>query len=325
MKLVIQIPCYNEAQTLAEVLADLPAQITGVSQISVLVIDDGSSDGTAEVAFASGATHVVRHSSNRGLAASFATGIAASLALDADLIVNTDGDHQYPGASIADLLEPILGRHADFVIGDRRPATDRRNPWLKRQLYRVGRRWISYLAGRDLPDPVSGFRAYSRSAAQRLHTVTDFSYTIESLLQASHKGVGLAFVPIVTNPPTRPSRLFRSVPHFIFKSVATSLRVAFMYRPLATLLWVSAVLATVGVLPIIRFLILFLRGDGDGHVQSLVLAAALIVLAATTLIAGLLADLIAHNRRLLEKVLEQQQPRNIRWESDRSVLNPGPK
>jgi glycosyltransferase involved in cell wall biosynthesis len=309
MKLIIQIPCFNEAGTLHRVVSDLPSQISGIDSIETLVIDDGSDDATAATALGLGVDHVVRHNRNRGLAAAFATGIDACLRLGADIIVNTDGDHQYPGEAIGRLVEPIITGRADLVVGDRRPGADEKFSPLKRLLQRCGRRVVSSLAGRDLPDPVSGFRAYSRSAAEQTHIVTGYSYTIESLLQANCKGLAIEFVPIVTNAATRPSRLFRSLPHFISRSVLTMLRVFFMFHPLGVLAGISGVLAVIGVLPIVRFLVLYAAGDGAGHLQSLILGGVLVILAAIMLVAGLLADLVAHNRRLLEKTLERLSTR----------------
>lgn len=305
MKLIIQIPCFNEADTLHRVVSDLASRIDGVDEIETLVVDDGSRDGTAAAALGLGVDHVVRHNQNRGLAAAFATGLDASLRLGADVIVNTDGDHQYPGSAIERLVEPIVAGRADVVVGDRRPGEEPKFSPLKRWLQRCGRRAVSRLAGQDLADPVSGFRAYSRHAAERTHIVTGYSYTIESLLQASCKGLAIEFVPIETNPATRPSRLFRSLPHFISRSALTMLRVFFMFHPLGVLAWISGLLAVVGVLPIVRFLYLYAIGEGAGHVQSLILGSVLVLLAAILLVAGLLADLISHNRRLLEKTLEQ--------------------
>ncbi len=265
MKLIIQIPCFNEAETLHRVVSDLPSRIDGVDSIETLVVDDGSRDGTSAVALGLGADHVVRHNQNRGLAAAFATGLDASLRLGADVIVNTDGDHQYPGSAIERLVEPIVAGRADLVVGDRRPGEDEKFSLLKRWLQRCGRRVVSRLAGRDLADPVSGFRAYSRSAAERTHIVTGYSYTIESLLQASCKGLAIEFVPIETNAATRLSRLFRSLPQFISRSALTILRVFFMFHPLRVLAWISGLLAVAGALPIGRFLYLYIIGEGAGH------------------------------------------------------------
>ena len=305
MKLIIQVPCFNEAETLHRVVTDLPSRIDGIDSIETLVVDDGSGDGTAAVALGLGVDHVMRHNRNRGLAAAFATGLDASLRLGADVIVNTDGDHQYPGSAIERLVEPIVSGRADLVVGDRRPGEDKKFSTLKRWLQRCGQRVVSRLAGQALADPVSGFRAYSRSAAERTHIVTGYSYTIESLLQASCKGLAIEFVPIETNPATRPSRLFRSLPQFLSRSALTMLRVFFMFHPLGVLAWLSILLAIGGALPIGRFLYLAAIGEGAGHVQSLVLGGMLVLLAAILLVAGLLADLISHNRRLLEITLER--------------------
>ncbi len=314
MKLIIQIPCYNESQTLRRVVEDLPCSIAGIGELQTLVIDDGSVDGTAAAALAMGVDHVVRHNHNRGLAAAFATGLATCQQLGADIVVNTDGDHQYPGSLIAELVAPIVAGRADLTVGNRHPATDRRLGFTKRSLHRLGRWVISRLAGRDLPDPVSGFRAYSRQAIRRTHLVTNYSYTIESLLQASRRGLAIEFVDIDTNAPTRPSRLFRSMPHFVGRSAMTALRFFFMVHPLAIFGTLAIVLASVGVLPVLRFLWLATSGDGAGHLQSLVLGGTLIVLAAVFLAAALIGDLMTHNRRLLETILERE---NEPVESDR--------
>ena len=238
------------------------------------------------------------------MAAAFASGLDACLERGADIIVNTDGDHQYPGRFIPRLVEPILRGKADLVIGDRRPAADRRTSWLKRGLQWLGARTVSWLAGQRLADPVSGFRAMSRETAITTHIVTGYSYTLESLLQAVHRGRAVEFVPIETNDDTRPSRLFRSLPQFVFRSGVTLLRVFFMFHALQVLTLVAGLIACVGCLPIIRFLFLFMLGSGDGHLQSLILGAALLVIAGLVFVAGLLADLIAHNRRLAELNLE---------------------
>ena len=308
IKVIIQIPCFNEANTLPFVLGDLPKSIDGVDCIEVLVIDDGSGDGTAEIARSLGVQHVISHRVNRGLAAAFATGMTESLRLGATVIVNTDGDHQYPGRFISDLVQPILDGRADFVVGNRNPELDRRNGWFKRILYWVGRRTVSWLVSQPIPDPVSGFRAYSAECARQMHIVTTYSYTLESLVQCIEKGFALEFVPIETNSPTRPSRLFKSHASFIARSGTTLLRVFFMFHPLKTLMWLSLLLAVIGAIPIIRFVFFYLSGNGNGHLQSLVLGAALLVLAAIVLVAGLLADLISQNRRLIEKFGLKQNP-----------------
>lgn len=305
MKLMIQIPCLNESGTLGEVINALPRQLPGVDTVEYLVIDDGSSDDTARLAAELGVHYLVRHRRTRGLAAAFSTGIRESIKLGADIVVNTDGDHQYPGHYIALIVEPIIQRQADIVIGNRGPASDNRNPYFKRLLYIIGERIVSRLAGQDLPDPVSGFRAYSREAAVCTHIVTGFSYTIESLIQASHRGMAIEFVPINTNDASRPSRLFQGHLQFVIRSGITLLRVCLMYKPLQFFVAASLCFAIVGLLPIARFLLLYIFGHGDGHLQSLVLGAAMLSVSGLILVAGLLADLTSHNRNLLEQVLER--------------------
>lgn len=305
MKLIIQIPCLNEFESLPQVLAELPRSIEGIDTIETLVIDDGSVDGTPELAKELGVTYVVRHTCNRGLAEAYASGVRAALMLGADIIVNTDGDNQYPGASIAQLVLPIILGRADIVIGDRKPGSDLRTSLTKRVLQRLGSRIFSLLAGRSIPDPVSGFRALSRDAAFQVNLVSKYSYTIESLLQATNKKLAVEFVAIQTNPVQRPSRLFRSIPHFVLKSASTMLRIFFMYHSFQVLLFASFLCALAGLAPVARFLILWWQGYSQGHVQSLVLGAALLVLSAIIFAAGLLADLLSSNRAMIESVLER--------------------
>lgn len=302
MKLIIQMPCYNESMTLPAVIRDLPREIAGVSVIELLVVDDGSQDGTAEVAKRLGVDHVIRHRTNRGLAAAFDSGLRKSVEFGATIIVNTDGDNQYPGRLIERLVQPILNGSADMVIGDRRPELDKRNTWTKRWLYRIGRWVVSWIVSKPIPDPVSGFRAYSAECARHMHILTHYSYTIESLVQCIEKGFAVEFVPVETNPPTRESRLYRTKASFVFRSGLTLLRVFFMFHPLKTLSWLSASLAVIGLVPIIRFVGFYLMGNGEGHLQSLVLGAALLLLSALLLVSGLLADLISQNRRLIERI-----------------------
>lgn len=303
--MVVQVPCLNEEASLGQALSSLALIEVDSCEVRVLIINDGSTDGTAEAAEAAGVDRIVSHTRNRGLAAAFTTGLDACLQMGADIIVNTDGDGQYPASEIPRLIEPILAGRADLTIGDRRPGEDLRQSWLKRKLQWLGSRVVSWLAGQEISDAVSGFRAMTREAAIKMHVVTGFSYTIETVLQACSKGLAIEFVPITTNTVTRPSRLFRSIPHFVFRSGLTMLRVAFMFRPLAVLMTISGVLATVGVIPVIRFLIFWASGDGAGHIQSLVLGGVFLVLAGITAVAALLADLMAANRRLLEMTLEK--------------------
>ncbi|MCC7087511.1 MAG: glycosyltransferase family 2 protein [Pirellulales bacterium] len=305
MKLIIQIPCFNEATTLPKTLADLPRQIDGIDCIETLVVDDGSTDQTVAVALECGADHIVRHSTNRGLAGAFATGVDAALRLGTDLIVNTDADNQYPGACISSLVAPILCGESEIVIGNRQPWQNCGLPIAKRVLQAIGSRFVGCLAGRPVPDAVSGFRALSREAAMRLNIVTSFSYTIESLLQASEKGMAIKFIPVSTNPTLRKSRLFGSVSEFVLRSSATMLRVHAMFHPLRIFVSLATLLILAGAVPIVRFLWLALAGGSGGHIQSLVLGTALFIAGCVFLALGVIADLLSYNRRLLELTLEK--------------------
>lgn len=304
-KVIIQIPCYNEEHTLPHTLADLPREIPGIGFVEWLVIDDGSTDRTAEVAREHGVDHIVRHTCNRGLAHTFRTGMDASLRLGADIIVNTDADNQYPGADIPKLIEPIVQGSADFVIGDRQTWHISHFSLKKRVLQALGTLLVRKLSGTNVTDAVSGFRAFSREAALQLNIVSSFSYTIESIIQAGRKRMAIACVPIQINGKTRNSRLFRSIPEFLRKSGTTMLRVYAMYNPLRVFFWVSLILMMIGVAPILRFLWFYFTDGGQGHVQSLVLGGVCLMMGFLSLLIGLVADLIALNRQLLETVLEK--------------------
>ncbi|HJR20564.1 MAG TPA: glycosyltransferase family 2 protein [Dongiaceae bacterium] len=305
MKLIVQIPCYNEEATLPETVAAIPRRIEGIDKVEILVIDDGSSDRTVEIARTLGVDHIVTQTRNRGLANAFRTGLDACLKAGADIIVNTDGDNQYSGADIPRLVQPILDGRADIVVGDRKTAQVAHFSPLKKILQKLGSWVVRQLSGLQVPDAVSGFRAISRGAALRLNIVSGFSYTIEMLIQAGRKRMAVASVPIATNKVTRQSRLFKSIPNFIKRSVTTMLRIYAMYQPLKVFAIVGAVLAVVGVLPIFRFLYFYAIGDGEGHVQSLILGGALVIIAVVSFLIGLVADLIAFNRQLLEITLEK--------------------
>ncbi|MCZ8019656.1 glycosyltransferase family 2 protein [Novosphingobium sp.] len=302
-KLIIQIPCFNEAETLPETLVALPRRIDGIDQIEVLVIDDGSHDGTAEVARRFGAHHIVRHRRNRGLAAAFQSGLDAALAAGADIIVNTDADGQYEGADIARLVAPVIAHQADIVIGDRGVANNAHFGPFKRLLQHAGSSVVRRLSRTDVTDAVSGFRAISRAAAQRITITTEFSYTTDMLIQAGRKRLKIVSVPIRTHAAVRPSRLFTSIPQFITRQLMTMARAYATYNPLRTFALIGTTLAVIGLLPILRFLYFWATGDGDGHVQSLVLGGSLLVLGVVTGLLGVLADQIGTNRKLLEEAL----------------------
>jgi glycosyltransferase involved in cell wall biosynthesis len=304
-KLIIQIPCLNEAETLPATLAGLPRSIPGIDVIEVLVIDDGSRDGTAEVAIAAGADHVVRLRRNKGLAAAFAAGIDASLKRGADYIVNTDADNQYPGHQIAALLAPLLRAEADIVIGDRNIAEVQHMSWRKRQLQRLGSWVVRQVSSTSVPDTTSGFRAYTREAALRMTIVSEFSYTLESIIQAGKKRMAIAHVAIETNPRTRPSRLFDSMFSYIKRSAATIVRIYAMYEPLKIFTYVGVSVIAVGVLISTRFVYTFWTQPytGPRNLQSLFFAGVVVIIGFQILLIGLLADVISANRKLLEDLL----------------------
>jgi glycosyltransferase involved in cell wall biosynthesis len=305
MKLVVQIPCFNEQETLPSVLAEIPRSIPGVDKVEVLVIDDGSTDRTAEVAREHGADHVISSRRNRGLARSFRTGMDAAVRMGADIVVNTDGDGQYPGSEIPRLIQPIMDGEADIVVGDRQTAEVEGFSWSKKLMQRVGSAAVARLSDLEIPDAVSGFRAFSRKAALDTNIVSTFSYTIETLIQAGRKHYAVKAVPIRINPVTRPSRLFRSIPQFLAKSGATMLRIYAMYQPLRLYFYFGVTMMFLGSIPLIRFLFFYLAGSGEGKIQSLIAGAILIILGGLSLMFGLLADLINFNRQLSEMSLER--------------------
>lgn len=304
-RVIVQIPCFNEEATLAETVASIPREIPGVGRVEVLVVDDGSTDRTLEIARSAGVDHVYRHPVNRGLAAAFQTGIDQSLRLGADVIVNTDGDNQYSGAEVPRLIAPILEGRADLVIGDRQTATLSHFSRRKRLLQRMGSAVARLLSGLDVPDAVSGFRALSREAALRTTILSSFSYTTEQLIQAGMLGLAVESVPIRVNPTGRRSRLFRNLPQFIASSAATMVRTYTLVNPLRVYSLLGGVLAVGGILPIVRFLYFYAIGEGGGHVQSLVLGGALLTLGFVTMLVGVLAELVSSNRRLSELALEK--------------------
>ncbi|HEY8536610.1 MAG TPA: glycosyltransferase family 2 protein [Vicinamibacterales bacterium] len=302
-KLIIQIPCLNEAATLPATLRDLPRSLPGIDRIEVLVIDDGSTDGTADVARAHGVHHIVRFRRRKGLAAAFMAGIDAALKLGADFIVNTDADNQYVGADIERLLEPLVRGEADIVIGDRNiRALSEMSPQKKR-LQRLGSWVVRQVSGTQVPDTTSGFRAYTREAALRMTIVSEFSYTLESIIQAGKRRMAIAHVPIRTNPRLRPSRLFDSIWAYIKASAATIVRIYAMYEPLKVFSYIGAALFITGFALVVRFLYYYLTGTGYGHVQSLIISAVLMIVGFQVILIGLVSDVISGNRKLLEELV----------------------
>ncbi len=305
MKLIIQIPCYNEAKTLPETVADLPRSLPGIDCIEYLVVDDGSTDDTARVARELGVHHVVRFTGNRGLAQAFAAGLDACLVRQADIIVNTDADNQYVGADIARLVEPILAGRADMVVGDRQVASVPSFSPLKRSLQRLGSWVISRAAGAAIPDAASGFRALTREAALRTLVLSNYSYTLETLIQAGAQHMKVEYVPIRTNAPTRPSRLMHHLPDYLSNSATTIVRAYAFYRPLRVFVMAGALAIFAGLLLGLRFLYFYVIGQGDGHIQSLILTAVLLIIGFQTLLIGLVADLVGANRKITEELLHR--------------------
>lgn len=302
-KLIIQIPCFNEAATLPPTLRDLPRSIPGIDVIEYLVVDDGSRDDTAAVARAHGVHHVVQFERNRGLAAAFRAGLEESLRQGADIIVNTDADNQYQAADIATLVRPIVEGRAELVVGDRGVGALPHFSYLKRRLQVLGSWVIGRAAELRTPDATSGFRALSREAALKTIVLSDYSYTLESLIHAGSRKAAVESVRIGINPQTRPSRLMKSIPHYIRKSGVTIVRAYAMYRPLRVFSALGTLFILAGCIPGIRFLWFYFTGERVGHVQSLILAAILIIVGFQILLIGLLADLIANNRKMLEETL----------------------
>ena len=301
MKLVIQIPCLDEAATIARTLGELPRSVVGVDAIDIVVVDDGSRDATSEIAAALGA-HVVRWPATRGLAVAFMTGIDAALELDADVIVNTDGDNQYCGEDVACLVAPILNGEADLVVGARPIAEIREFSWAKKALQRIGSSVLRALTGADIVDATSGFRAYSRDAAVQLNVFSRYTYTLETLLQAAQGGLRIRSVPIRVNRVERPSRLARSTAHYVWRASAGLVRMFVVYKPFRFFMVPAAIASLGGVALLARFLWYFVvSGGAGGHLQSLVVAVILFGIGGALGVVALIGDLLAINRRLLQE------------------------
>jgi len=302
VKLIIQIPCLNEAATLGAALATLPRSVEGFQSVEWLIVDDGSTDGTAELAHKLGVDHVIRHPVNRGLATAFMTGIDAALWHGADVIVNTDADNQYEAADIPLLVKPILENRADMVIGARPIAQTEHFSWIKKQLQHIGSWAVRIASKTDVADAPSGFRAMTRETAMRLNVFNAYTYTLETIIQAGLSNLTVVSVPVRTNPDLRPSRLVKSVPNYVKRSLVTILRVFVIYRPLTLFMFASAILILCGIAIGVRYLGFLATGNGGGHVQSLILAALCLMLGGLSFMIGLIADLISTNRRLLEQI-----------------------
>lgn len=303
MKLIIQIPCFNEEETLPVTIRDIPRKIPGISEVELLIIDDGSSDNTIKTAKRLGVNHIVSFPKNRGLAEAFKAGIDACLKLGADIIVNTDADNQYKGSDIPKLIAPIVSGTYEMVIGDRKTDTiDHFSP-VKKFFQRFGSSVVRRLSKTDVPDTTSGFRAYSREAALKLNVISEFTYTLETIIQAGHKKIAVGHVEIGTNGKLRESRLFKGMFSYIQRSAKTIIRIYTMYRPMRVFITAGLISALIGTLIGIRFLFFYFGGSGSGHIQSLILAAVLLIVGFQLGTLGLVADLISSNRKLLEDVL----------------------
>lgn len=317
MKLIVQIPCFNEEKTLPQTVGDIPRQIEGVDKVEVLIIDDGSTDKTVEVAKMIGVDHIVRNKQNKGLAFSFIAGLDACLRRGADIIVNTDGDNQYKGEYVPKLIAPILDGRADMVIGDRKTDNIEHFSFLKKRLQKLGSWVVRRISNTDVPDAVSGFRAFSRSAAMQLNIVSEYSYTVETVIQAGKKKISVVSIPVDTNPKTRESRLMKSIPKFVLNQVNTMIRMYTMFKPLRVFFFIGGICILGGLIPSVRFLYFYLAGEGGGHIQSLIFASILFIIGFQVLILGLLGDVISHNRKLIEEALLRVKRIELDYQDDK--------
>jgi glycosyltransferase involved in cell wall biosynthesis len=323
MKLIVQIPCFNEEGTLPETLADLPREISGVDEVEWLVIDDGSSDRTIEVARAGGVSHIVRLTNNKGLAAAFQAGLDACLKLGADIVVNTDADNQYKGADIPKLVAPILAGEADMVIGDRETDQIEHFSPLKKRLQRFGSAVVRRASNTNVPDTTSGFRAYNREAALQMSVVSKFTYTLESIIQAGKQTVAIDHVPIRTNPKTRESRLFPSMWSYVRRNSSSIFRIYALYEPLRVFTAAAVVVAIAAAVIWARFLWFFFSGEGGGHIQSLILGSTLFIVAVQFVALGVLGDILAGSRILQQRILERVRRVELHLGVEPSHYEPG--
>lgn len=302
MKLIIQIPCYNEAETLPVTLKELPREVPGFTQVEWLVIDDGSDDGTAEIAHKFGVDHIVSFTGNQGLARSFLAGLDAAIRLGADVIVNTDADNQYNAADIPLLTAPILAGKADVVVGARPIDEISSFSPVKKFLQKAGSAVVRFVSKTDVPDAPSGFRAMNREAAMRFNVFNDYTYTLETIIQAGQKNIAITSAPVRVNKALRPSRLMKSIPSYLMKSLITIVRIFVVYKAFRFFMSVGATFFGAGLLGGTRFLYYYLSGNGSGHIQSLILSSILLGIGFQTMLTAFLADLLAVNRRLMEDV-----------------------
>lgn len=303
MKLIIQIPCLNEADNLPQTIATLPTHLPGIDEIEYLIVDDGSQDETVAAARSAGVNHIVHFTRHKGLASAFKAGLDACIHLGADIIVNTDADNQYQSEDIQHLIAPILAGQAEIVIGDRGVANLERFSPIKRRLQTLGSQVLAKASGIDIPDATSGFRAFTREAALRTIVLSDYSYTLETLIQAGAHKMAISYIPVKTNPQSRPSRLMRSITDYLLNSGVTILRAYTLYRPLRVFSTIGICTVFAGLLLALRYLYFVILGQGSGHVQSVILAAILLIIGFQIVLIGVLADLISFNRKIMEEVL----------------------
>ncbi len=312
-KLIIQIPCYNEEKSLPVALADLPRNVPGFDSVEWLIINDGSTDRTVEVAQNGGVDHIIHFRKNKGLANGFMAGLDACLKLGADVIVNTDADNQYQAIDIPKLIEPILNGSAEMVVGAR-PIDDMQHfSSMKKFLQKAGSKVVRIVSKTKVKDVTSGFRAFSRDAAMRLNVFNDYTYTLETVIQAGQKNMAIVSIPIQTNEYLRPSRLMRSIPSYIYKSISTIARIFIVYKPFRFFMSIGLTLFSIGMLIGFRFIYFYLTGDREGHIQSLILGSILLGIGFQTILVAFLSDLLSVNRRLLEDVQYRLKKNNFKW------------